>query len=208
MPGRRPPGYSLPLTLWRPVAPPEAPLVLAGARVSLRAPELADYAAWADLRDKSRDFLTPWEPTWPPDDLTREAYRRRLKRYQQDWADGTAYAFFLFARDGGALLGGLTLSNVRRGVAQMATLGYWIGAPFHGQGLMSEAVGLLAAHAFKVLGLHRIEAACVPENEASARVLLKNGFQEEGFARGYLKINGLWRDHRLFAILDATAASV
>jgi [ribosomal protein S5]-alanine N-acetyltransferase len=184
---------------------PEQGPVLHGQRVRLRPAKMADYAEWAQLRQVSRDFLQPWEPSWPPDDLTRGAYRRRVSAYVQDLQSGAAYPFFVFRLEDGALTGGVTLSNVRRGVAQTATLGYWCGAPFARTGLTLDAVRAAVDFAFERVGLHRLEAACVPENAPSAALLTKAGFVHEGFARGYLKINGSWRDHLLFGLLRSDA---
>lgn len=171
-----------------------------GRRVALRSPVLDDWRQWAELRAKSREFLVPWEPTWPRDALTRSLYRRRIKQYAEEWRQGIGYSFFLVARDSDALMGGLSFSNVRRGVAQAASLGYWIGLPYANKGYMSEAIGVALNFAFEELDLHRVEAACLPHNGPSKAVLRRNGFQEEGFAKGYLKIDGDWRDHLLFAI--------
>jgi ribosomal-protein-alanine N-acetyltransferase len=164
--------------------------------VLLRAPRLTDYAAWAELRSASRDYLTPWEPAWPEDDLTRTAFRRRLSIYAREQEQGNAWPMFIFADAG--LVGAITLSNVRRGVAETGTLGYWIGRPFAGRGFATAAVRAMVDHAFVDLALHRVEAACLPANHASRRVLEKAGFEAEGRARAYLKINGDWADHLLF----------
>lgn len=177
------------------------PVIQSGS-VLLRAPVMADYADWARLRSTSRTFLEPWEPTWPRDDLTRAAFRQRVRRYNRDMRDDFAYAFFIFARDSGDLVGGLTLSNVRRGVAQTASVGYWIGLPYARRGYMRDALTGAVSFAFDSLRLHRIEAACLQENEASRRLLLRVGFTQEGYARQFLKINGRWQDHLLFALLD------
>ena len=174
---------------------------LKGARIFLRPPQLADFEQWAALRAESRDFLQPWEPTWPPDDLTPAAWRRRLRSYWRELREGTALPLLIFDRHTQVLLGGLTLSNIRRGNAQAGTLGYWIGARHARRGYMTEAVRLLLGHAFGELSLHRVEAACLPENEPSRRLLEKCGFRREGYARRYLRINGEWRDHLLYAIL-------
>src|SRR5690554_4185420 len=91
---------------------------VSGDGVYLRAPQPSDYAEWAELREASRAFLVPWEPTWPADDLTRAAFRRRLRRYSEDQRADLAYPFFLFRQSDHALVGGLTLGNIRRGVAQ------------------------------------------------------------------------------------------
>ena len=170
-----------------------------GEGVRLRPPRRNDYQEWAELRSRSRAFLQPREPTWPADDLTRSAFRRRLDAYARERAAGSAYRFLVFRSEDDRLVGGLSLSNVRRGVAQMATLGYWIGEPFANQGHTTRAVNAAVRFSFKTLGLHRVEAACVPENDRSRRVLEKAGFDYEGRARAYLRIDGVWRDHLLFA---------
>ena len=172
-----------------------------GKSVVLRAPASNDYSAWAELRAFSRAHLTPWEPVWSRDELVKSSYRRRLKSYARDLRDDTGYAFFITDAASDTLLGGITLSNVRRGAAQVATLGYWIGAPFAGQGKMREAVETILPFAFRVLMLHRVEAASMPSNAASLRVLEKAAFTREGLARQYLKINGVWEDHFLHARL-------
>jgi len=177
------------------------PPVLNGNRVYLRPPQLNDWSEWAQLRAESREFLTPWEPTWADDELTRNAYRRRLRRYGRDAKDGFGYAFFIFHKDDERLLGGLTLSSVRRGVTQSCSVGYWMGRPFSGEGFMQDGVRSVLPFVFDELGLHRLEAACLPDNERSKAVLRKVGFREEGYAREYLCINGIWQDHVLFAML-------
>ncbi len=190
-------------SLLRTLGPPWASRVLHGGRVYLRAPQISDWAQWARLRAESRNFLVPWEPTWSADALTRAAFRRRLRRYYRDAREETGYAFFIFGRSDDTLLGGITLTNVRRGVAGSCSVGYWIGKRHARQGCMSDALAPLFPFVFDDLRLHRLEAACLPTNAASKGLLLKNGFSEEGFARQYLKINGGWRDHILFALLDA-----
>ncbi len=184
---------------------PEIGLRLEGEGVVLRAPRFRDYEEWASLRLGSQAYLKPWEPLWPKDDLERGAFRRRLATYAREIDAGTAYPFFILDASDGRLTGAITLSNVRRGVAQMATVGYWTGAPFAGQGRMTAALKTLSDFAFRGLGLHRLEAACVPDNEPSRRVLLKSGFVHEGTARAYLKINGVWRDHLLFGKISDSA---
>lgn len=170
--------------------------------VYLRAPTMADYAAWAELRQRSREHLVPWEPQWSPDELSRASFRRRLRHYYREMKDDLGYAFLIFRDADAALLGGLTLSNVRRGVTQAASLGYWMGVPHVRQGHMSRAVAGAAHFVFDELKLHRLEAACLPQNAGSIKVLRNNGFEQEGLARRYLRIDGNWRDHLLFALLS------
>ncbi len=175
--------------------------VIRGQRVILRPPRVADYDQWAALRAESRKFLQPWEPAWMSDELTLPAYRRRLRGYWRDSRDGLALPLFIFDRDSHTLLGGINMSNIRRGVAQTASIGYWIGERHARKGVMTDAVKALLRHAFEEMKLNRVEAACIPENEASRRLLERCGFEQEGFARQYLRINGRWRDHLLYAIL-------
>ncbi|HEY8578833.1 MAG TPA: GNAT family protein, partial [Beijerinckiaceae bacterium] len=180
----------------------ESAHVIRGDGVYLRPGQQRDYRAWAELRERSRAFLTPWEPTWPADDLTRAAFRQRLRRQADEIERDETYPFFVFRARDDALIGGLTLGQIRRGVAQTATMGYWMGVDHAGQGYMSRAVRATVAYGFASMRLHRIEAACLPHNAPSLKLLERCGFTREGYARSYLRINGQWQDHVLFAILD------
>lgn len=175
--------------------------VVEGDGIYLRYPRIADYAAWAELRGESREFLAPWEPIWATDELSRGAFRRRLRRYHRESRLDTAYAFFVFQKQGDVLIGGCTLSNIRRGVTQCGALGYWVGERFARQGHMYAAVKALLPFVFETLNLHRLEAACLPSNGPSRNLLVKAGFRQEGLARRYLQIAGEWQDHVLFALL-------
>lgn len=183
--------------------PSSMPAALAprGYGVALRAPVMSDFPQWADLREQSRGYLTPWEPIWPSDDLTRSGFRRRLRRYADDASADRAYPFLVFRESDDTLLGGVTLANVRRGIVQAGTIGYWVGQPYTGQGVMTAALRVLLPTLFGELNLHRIEAACIPTNMPSVRVLEKCGFAREGLARRYLCINGIWQDHLLYGML-------
>jgi ribosomal-protein-alanine N-acetyltransferase len=183
------------------LAPQPPALKLQGERLHLRPPVPGDWSEWAGLRAGSREFLKPWEPSWTEDALTRGAFRRRLARYALDWREDEGYSFFIFRNTDARLLGGIGLSNLRRGVAETASLGYWIGHPHARQGFMTEAVALVLAHAFERLVLHRVEAACLPSNLPSRTLLAKLGFREEGYAKRYLCIDGRWQDHVLYAQL-------
>jgi ribosomal-protein-alanine N-acetyltransferase len=227
---------------------------LIGPRVMLRMGDVGDWRSWRNLRDLSRDFLTPWEPTWPDKAMTYGYFCGLLRRQWRDWRQGNAYAFqiFLHSRnverglDGGAplplaggegggpgclppdpspaktkdlpsrgkskflqplpqgernyttLIGGITLNDIQRGIAQKGTLGYWIGKPYAGHGYMTEAVQLICDFAFQTLRLHRVEASCLPHNERSKNLLTRLGFEQEGYAKSYLQIDGKWQDHILW----------
>jgi [ribosomal protein S5]-alanine N-acetyltransferase len=176
------------------------PFRLVGDRIFLRSPERGDYEIWASLRASSRNFLAPWEPSWPAEALSRASFRARVARYAEDWRTDQAYNFFIFTADE-TLVGGIGLSNLRRGVSKTASLGYWIGESFARQRYMTAALPLVLEFAFDRVGLHRVEAACLPANTPSRALLARAGFQQEGYARGYLCIDGKWQDHLLFAIL-------
>ena len=176
---------------------------IVGEGVVLRTPQMTDYNDWAALRERSREFLTPWEPTWPADDLSRGAFRRRIRRYVEDLRTDQGYAFLIIRGSDDAIVGGLTLANIRRGVAQAGSLGYWMGLPFIRHGYMTAAVRAVIPFAFNTLRLHRLEAACIPTNLASIKLLEKCSFKREGYARSYLCINGIWQDHLLYAKLQS-----
>lgn len=185
----------------RPSVSHESGPVLLGQGVKLRTPTNNDFSEWAALREESRGFLTPWEPIWPADDLTRSAFRRRIRRYQAEIRADQAYPFFIFRDPDNDLAGGITITNVTRGMTQAATLGYWIGEDFARQGLMSAALRAIVPFAFDTLHLHRLEAACLANNNPSRRLLESAGFQKEGIARGLVRINGRWQDHIVMALL-------
>ncbi|MBD3763522.1 MAG: GNAT family N-acetyltransferase [Rhodobacterales bacterium] len=170
-------------------------------RMTLRLPQHADFNAWIALRAESAAFLKPWEPAWAEDHLSRRAFTARVTWAARAEAQGTALPLLLIRRSDRALLGAITLDNIRRGPAQAGTLGYWIGAPHARQGYMREAILAVVHHAFTVLDLSRIEAACLPENAASRGALERCGFKYEGVAQSYLQIAGRWRNHVLYACL-------
>ncbi|MFN3954422.1 MAG: GNAT family N-acetyltransferase [Pararhodobacter sp.] len=172
-------------------------------RLLLRLPEHRDYRVWAAQREASAAFLTPWEPTWSADHLTRRAFTARVHWAARAVSQGSALPLFLIRRGDDQLLGAITLDHIRRGPAQSGTIGYWIGQTHARQGYMREAIRALVHHAFTELDLSRIEAACLPENTASRGVLERSGFKYEGVAQSYLQINGRWRNHVLYANLRA-----
>lgn len=180
-----------------------ATLLLREGPVELRLPRPRDYAPWASLRRESQAFLRPWEPAWPANELERDRFLAKLRRYQQDAREDRAYAFFVFRCADFALVGGASLRHIRRGAAQTATLGYWVGERFARQGLTRAAVHALIRFAFDDLELHRMEASCMPENAPSIALLQQVGFTLEGRASQYLCIDGEWRDHLLFGLVRA-----
>jgi ribosomal-protein-alanine N-acetyltransferase len=193
------------MALLRATSPSDFGPVIESDRVMLRTPQMSDYPAWVALRSSSREFLVPWEPLWAADELSRASFRRRVRHYLRDLREDVGYALFIYTTATNTLVGGLTLCNVRRGVTQSCTLGYWIGAQYARQGYMTAAVRAVVPFVFDSLELHRLEAACLPSNTASIRLLEKTGFVREGLARRYLRINGVWQDHLLYGQLDSDA---
>tara|TARA_X000000950_G_scaffold147824_1_gene182451 strand:+ start:153 stop:737 length:585 start_codon:yes stop_codon:yes gene_type:complete len=171
------------------------------ARLSLRLPEHRDFREWAKLRHESKAFLSPWEPFWAPDHLSRASFTNRVYWSQRAVKNGNAVPLFVFHKEAGQLVGAITLDNIRRGPSQVGTIGYWVGQQYARQGFMSEAIIAMVAHAFGALDLSRVESACLPDNLASRGVLEKAGFKYEGVAQSYIQINGRWRNHVLYAAL-------
>ena len=180
------------------------PATASGEQIYIRPPHRSDFLQWSALRDSSRAFLQPWEPVWASDELTRSSFRSRVIRARNDAKDGSSVVFFIFDKQNHTLIGGITLGHIRYGVAMNGHIGYWMGEPHAGKGLMQDAVLTLVDYAFNTLRLHRLEAACIPGNERSIRVLEKTGFRREGLLKSYLKINGEWQDHLLFARISGS----
>jgi len=171
--------------------------------VLLRRGGLADHEAWMALRELSRQHLIAWEEDWTPNELSLASFKRRLRQYEKDMRRGGALPLLVFRRDDQVLVGGATLTNIRYGSSRSGLLGYWVGAPYVRHGYGVAAVLALLHHAFSAISLNRVVAACQPENIASQKLLERCGFKHEGLARDYLKINGAWRDHHIYAITAA-----
>ena len=176
-------------------------LLIQTDRLDLRLPQLSDHKNWSQLRFESKEFLTPWEPTWSHDHLLRRPFINRVNWAKRSIQNGTAIPLFIINRNDGVLIGAITLDNIRRGPNQTATMGYWIGLPYVRKGFMSEAISALVHYAFATLDISRIESACLPENTPSRKVLEKCGFKYEGVAQAYIQIDGRWRTHVLYASL-------
>ena len=171
---------------------------LSGQRIALKPPRLEDFEICRKVRSKNRFFLKPYEPKWTEDCLTKDFFIRRLERQSEESKAGRGAYFFIWKNQN--IIGGINLNNIQMGAARHASLGYWLSQPYQGQGYMNEAATLVIDYAFNVLKLNRLNAACLPDNDSSIKMLLKLGFEEEGFAKKYLQIDGKWQDHRLFGL--------
>lgn len=174
-----------------------------GRRVDLRPLKAVDWPAWSDVRQRSRDWLEPWEPLAEPGVVDpvgdANAFRARCGAWDRQRHFDAAYGFGIFLLDG-TFIGEVSLGSVQRGPFQSANVGYWIDQDHAGHGYMPEAVAVVLRLAFDELGLHRVEAAVVPRNTASRRVVEKLGLREEGTSQRYLKIRGVWEHHVRYAI--------
>jgi ribosomal-protein-alanine N-acetyltransferase len=176
---------------------------ITGQKVILRPPQYSDWKAWADERKKNKLYLQPWEPLWSINELERSSFVKRVRMFERLSHNDQAYSFLIFKSDNEDFIGEVNISNVQRGIIQSCTIGYWIAKDCEGKGMMSESLELVKEFIFNELKLHRIEAACLPHNMPSLKVLLKNGFIKEGTARKLLKINDKWQDHTVLSfILD------
>lgn len=176
-------------------------LPIAGSNLYLARPRPEHFDQWVELRRQSKEFLIPWEPRWPEDDLTEFGYKRRLRNYQRHRSTGWGHTYFIFDKSQHELLGGISLMRVTHGIARSGVIGFWMGAPHANKGHMQRVVPEILRFAFEELRLRRVEAACLPRNDRSRHLLLKCGFRQEGYAKAYLEINGTAEDHLLFAIV-------
>ena len=175
---------------------------LFGRRVMLRPLVLSDFEAWREVRTRCAGWLLKWEPQRLPNqpDTTqdRDAFAVRCSARQRERQLGSGFGFGIFVD--GDLCGEINLSSIQRGPFQNAYVGYWIDEKVAGQGLMPESLVVLARFAFEELHLHRIQVSIIPRNAASRRVVTKLGLREEGTARRYLEIDGVWEDHVRYAM--------
>ncbi len=168
--------------------------------MSIRGHTPADVDELVELRTRNRAFLAPFEPRRSEAFFSAAGQRAEVRRDMDEWLADRMYAFAVIARDSGALCGRVGLSNLVRGAWDNCTLGYFLDEAHGGRGLATEAVALALGFAFGPARLHRVQAAVMPHNARSVRVLEKNGFRREGFAPRYLRLAGGWCDHDLFAI--------
>lgn len=164
-----------------------------GARVYLRKPQLKDGEEFLMLMQKSEFFLHPW--VQPP--RTPELFRHYIKRISRPNQDG----LFICDKNNHQIAGVININEIVRGLFQSAFLGYYIGVPFSGRGLMQEGLNLALDYIFTTIKLHRVEANIQPENMKSINLVKRCGFNREGYSPRYLKIDGQWRDHERWALL-------
>ena len=166
----------------------------------LRPLQREDIPALARLTRANRTFLAGTGPLRSEEYFTDEGQERAVLASLESAESGTTFPMVIV--DGSdSLVGTLNLNSIIRGVFQSTSIGYWVSQERNGQGIASAAVAAAKGLAFDELGLHRIQAETLVDNEASQRVLLKNGFVKYGVAPDYLKIAGRWQEHALFQVI-------
>ena len=158
-----------------------------------------DRENWRRTRRANAAWLVRWDATAPSRSHTQPRSFSSMVRQMRTEARAGRQLPFAVEYDG-RFVGQVTVSNIVRGSAQFASIGYWIDQAFAGRGIIPRAVAMAIDHSFGPVGLHRIEIAIRPENVSSLRVVEKLGINEVGFAPRFLHIDGDWRDHRIFAI--------
>ena len=171
--------------------------------VVLRHPRWADFDDWVDLRQENKAYLKPWEPEWDDKHLSRLSYRSRLARFKKMVGSENAFPFHIFRASDDRLIGACNVTHVERGVVQSAKLGYWVGQHYARKGFARASVATACKFCFETLGLHRVEAAVQVDNTASVKLLTAVGFKHEGTARDFLKIDGKWQNHEIYAKLSS-----
>ena len=171
-------------------------------RLIIRLPSMDDYEDWVKLRKKSDSFLNHWEPKKDKEFYSKDAFQTRVRWAKKNFTATKVLHLFLFLRVENSLIGGITLDNIRYGPFNSASLGYWIGQGYSNNGFMTEGLRAIIHYAHRTLKITRLEAAILPNNIASKRVLEKCGFKYEGVGQSYLQINGRWKNHVLYANIN------
>ncbi|WP_430868416.1 GNAT family N-acetyltransferase [Demequina aurantiaca] len=173
-------------------------VVLTRGPVTVRPLRRGDENAWLALRQENRAWLKPWEANTPPGrPIPSSSFPAYVRGERRRWSQGRAYGTII--EFDGVMVGRITVHAIEWGAQCGGSIGYWIAADHAGKGIVPTAVAMLSEYAFGQ-GLHRLEIALRPENDASQRVVQKLGFRAEGVRERYLFIDGDWRDHLIFAL--------
>ena len=170
-------------------------------RLYLRLPLRKDFENWVLLRKKNEKFLNIWEPKKTDYFYSLRNFKSRVNWCKRNFKNKKSVSLLIFLKKDDTLIGGITIDNIRQGSSQSASLGYWLAEEFVRNGYMTESMNKIIDYGFKDLNLSRFEAATLPENEPSRKLLEKLGFKYEGVAQSYLKIYGKWRNHIIYSKL-------
>ena len=165
--------------------------------VGVRIVERRDVKVLQRLLDENREWLVPWEATFPGS-MRRPEARWQVKGLLQQFRIDAALPFVIEYQ--GQVVGQINVLNILHGSVSCGTIGYWVAKSVAGRNVVPTALALVGDYFFKTLGMHRIEIDIRPENQPSRRVVEKLGFREEGIKQRFININGVWRDHIVFAL--------
>ncbi len=184
-------------------------VVMLTPRLEIRSLTPDDSKLMRQFALKNREFLKPFEPSRDESYFTQEFWEANLRDSLNQFKEEKAFRFLFIDRNqGGSVLGSVNFSNLCRGPFQAANLGYSLDQTVQGQGLMNEALSALLHFMFEKCNFHRIMANYLVSNQRSGRLLAKLGFEVEGKAKFYLKINGEWQDHILTSKINNNWKSV
>ncbi|MFC7491255.1 MULTISPECIES: GNAT family N-acetyltransferase [unclassified Knoellia] len=169
-----------------------------GVPILLRPLRSEDADEYSSVRARNRQWLSPWDATSPVPATSPRTFDDLVDLYQEDALAGRMIPLVIEVDR--RLVGQVNVSNIVMGSFRSCTVGYWVAQSVAGKGIIPTALALVADHAIKDLGLHRIEVNIRPENTASLAVVHKLGFRDEGLRQRMLHIDGDWRDHRSFAL--------
>lgn len=169
---------------------------LTDGTIHLRPISYRDKKWWIRAQRDNREWLAPWEATFPEGGEVAPKFRKMVRAFRKDARLGRSENYIIFK--GSQRVGFIALGGISYGPARMAFIGYWITKEYANQGIITRAVSLVKERAFADLRLHRIEINVRPENQPSIRVAMKSGFELEGKRAKYLHIDGAWRDHLCF----------
>ncbi len=181
---------------------PPLSLRLTTPRVVLRPPRANDVGELRRVLRHNYAHLLPWNPARRPgeDPSSITEVSNTILRQRREWKTGRSFVFMVsLASTPDRFIGKIALNGIMRGAMHGAYLGYWMDIDHQNGGLCTEAIEAALDFAFDGAGLHRVQAAIMPRNVRSLRVIEKLGFRREGYAERYLQIAGTWEDHILFA---------
>ncbi len=171
-------------------------LAIQGNKISIRVLNSDDARDLLEYYTRNKDFLSKFEPHRDEEFYTVEVQKQSLIENYKEFIKGEGAHFGIYKEE--KMIGRIRIYNIVHGVFKSAFIGYSMDEQYQGNGYMKEAVSLVVTYAYEELGLHRIEATTLVDNEKSQRVLKACGFNELGICKEYLHINGKWRDHVIF----------
>lgn len=171
-------------------------------RCILRLPELTEAEMMCKFAVQNKQHLSLVEPLQPDNYYTEKYWKEKIEHIQQDFLADASCCLNLYSKEEKQLIGIINFNNIIRGCFHSCFLGFKLSETMQGKGIMKECLQPAITYVFEELNLHRISANYMPHNKASAKVLEKCGFVQEGIAEDYLYINGKWEKHVLTSLVN------